>query len=178
MNIGSEPSRTDGESHSFSESTAARPWMRIGGIFMLVAAVFMVVVLVISGASFVGNQTYAAVSGLLGAFLLIALGIISIINRIILEVDAHQVTVAFWPIWKKCIPRDDIKELTMTDLNPVKFGGLGLRRVPGRTWGLLFSGGPGLAVTRKSDGATFYIRTDRATEAIAAFHGTQLARQN
>lgn len=141
---------------------------------MLVAAVFVVGVVVISGASFVGDQRYAAVSGLMGAFLLITLGIISILNRITLEVDAHQVTLAFWPIWKKRIPRDDIKELKMADLNPVKFGGLGLRRVPGRTWGLLFSGGPGLVISRKSDGANFYIRTDHATEAIAAFDGTQL----
>ena len=172
--IGPELSQTNGESHSFSESTAARLWMRVGGVFMLVAAVFMVVVLVISDASFVGDQTYAAISGLVGAFLLIALGIISILNRITLEVDPHQVTLAFWPIWKKRIPRDDIKELALADLNPVKFGGLGLRRVPGRTWGLLFSGGPGLVFTRKSDGANFYIRTNHATEAIAAFHGTQL----
>lgn len=137
---------------------------------MLVAAVFVVVVLVISGALF-SNQTYAAIVGLLGASLLIALGIISILSRITLEVDAHKVTVAFWPIWKKRLPRDDIKELMITNLNPAKFGGLGLRRVTGRTWALLFSGGPGLAITKKSDGATFYIRTDHATEAVAAFHG-------
>lgn len=141
---------------------------------MLVAAVFIVVVLMISGVSF-SDQTYAAISGLSGAALLIGLGIIGILNRITLEVDTHNVTVAFWPIWKKRIPQDDIKELTMADLNPVKFGGLGLRRVPGRTWALLFSGGPGLAITRKSDGATFYIRTDHANEAIAAFHGNLLA---
>jgi len=175
MMIGPEPLQTNGESHSFRESTAARPWMRAGGVFMLVAAVFMMVVIVISGASFVNNQTYAAVSGLVGAFLLIALGSVCMLNRITLEVDAHQVTLAFWPIWKRSIPRDDVNELTMADLNPVKFGGLGLRRVPGRTWGLLFSGGPGLLVTRKSDGANFYIRTNHAAEAIAAFHGTQLA---
>jgi hypothetical protein len=174
MIIGSHPLQANGGSQSYSESTAARPWMRAGGVFMLVAAVFMVVVLVTSGASFFSGQTYAAISALLGAFLLIAFGIISILNRITLKVDAHQVTLAFWPIWKKRIPRDDIKEITMADLNPVKFGGLGLRRVPGRTWALLFSGGPGLAITRESDGATFYIRTNHATEAIAAFHGTQL----
>jgi hypothetical protein len=174
MTIGSHPAPTNGGLRSFSKITAARPWMRAGGVFMLVAAVFIVVVLVGAGAPS-SNQTYAAISGLLGAALLITFGIISILNRITLEVDTHNVTVAFWPIWKKRIPHDDIMELTMVDLNPVKFGGLGLRRVPGRTWALLFSSGPGLAITRKSDGATFYIRTDHANEAIAAFHGKLLA---
>jgi hypothetical protein len=148
--------------------------MRAGGVFMLVAAVFIVAVLLGDGTP-VSDQTYAAISGILGAALLITFGIISILNRITLEVDTHNVTIAFWPIWKKHIPHDDIMELTMANLNPVKFGGLGLRRVPGRIWALLFSGGPGLAITRKSDGATFYIRTDHANEAIAAFHGDLLA---
>ena len=146
--------------------------MRAVGILILAAAV-VVAVVVLRGTFH--DQAGAAVSASLGATLGIVIGVIGIINRITLEVDTQQVSLGFWPIWKVKIRRDDIEELSAVDLDPVKFGGLGLRRVPGRTWGLLFSGGPGLAVCRKTDRTTFYIRTDHAKEAIEAFRGIQPA---
>ncbi len=142
--------------------------MRAIGVLLIVAAVVVVVVVLEGGFH---HQSFAAASASLAAALMIVIGTVSIVNRITLDVDTQRVSLGFWPIWKQNIPRDDIEELTTADLNPVRFGGLGLRRVPGRTWGLLFTGGPGLAVSRKSDGATFYIRSDHADEAIAAFHG-------
>ena len=154
--------------HFFSETTVPRPWMRAGGVLILAAAVIVAVV-VLRGTF--QHETGAAVSASVSAALGIVLGVLVIICRITLEVDPQQVSVGFWPIWKKTIRRDDIDEFKAVDLDPARFGGLGLRRVPGRTWGLLFTGGPGLAVSRKSDHATFYIRTDHEDEAIAAFRG-------
>lgn len=172
MDIPPQPFEPKSSPPSFCETTAARPWMRVGGVFILVAAV-VVAVVVLRGTFH--EQAGAAVGATLSAALGIVIGIFGIINRITLEVDTQQVTLGFWPIWQRKILRDDIEELSAVDLDPARFGGLGLRRVPGRTWGLLFTGGPGLAVSRKSDHTTYYIRTDHSSEAIAAFRSIQPA---
>ena len=152
----------------FSEVTTAPTWMRAIGVLILAVGV-VVAVVVLSGE--LHHQVGAIVSASMSAALGIALGFFGIRNKITLAVNPKQVTLGFRPIWKKVIPRDEINELAAADLDPVQFGGLGLRRVPNRTWALLFTGGPGLVVSRKSDGAAFYIRTNRADEAIAAFRG-------
>ncbi len=170
------PSRPSDSPQSFRETTAARPWMRAIGVALLMAAVVTVVVVVVSGPPFFRDQTSAAVSLVVGSVLEVALGLVSIINRITLEVDTQHVTLGFWPIWKKRIPSEDIADVAPTQLNPVMFGGLGLRRIPGRRWGLLFSAGAGLVVTRRSDGAAFYIRTNHADDAIAAFRRRSAAQ--
>jgi ABC-type multidrug transport system fused ATPase/permease subunit len=175
MDISHQPLQPNSGPPTFSETTLARPWMRTIGALILVAALLIAAFLVFTGASAFHRQIFPLVAASISAAIGLVIGVVGILSRIKLDVDARQVTLGFWPVWQKKIPLDDIAQFTTADLNPAKFGGLGLRRVPGRTWGLLFTGGPGLSVSRKSDGATFYIRTDRAEEAIAAFRGTNTA---
>ena len=175
MDIPQQPLQPNRNPQTFSETTLAKPWMRAIGALILVAALSTAAVLVFAGTSAFHHQIFSILGASMSAAIGLAIGVVGILSRITLDVDARQVTFGFWPIWSEKIPHDDIAQFTAMDLNPIRFGGLGLRRVPGRTWGLLFTGGPGLSVSRKSDGATFYIRTDHAEEAIAAFRGTNLA---
>jgi hypothetical protein len=142
-------------------------------VLILVAGIGIAVVVALWGMSLFGHETFAVLSAAISAALGIALGIVGIINRITLEVDAQGVNLGYWPIWKVRMSRDDLEKLTPAVLDPAMFGGLGLWRMPGKKWGLLLSGGPGLIATRKSDRATFCVRTDHADEAIAAFRGNQ-----
>jgi hypothetical protein len=146
--------------------------MRAIGVLILVAALLIVAVLVSTGAAVFHRQIVPLLAASISALIGLVIGVVGILSRITLDVDPRQVTLGFWPIWRRTIPHDDISQFIAAELNPIRFGGLGLRRVPGRTWGLLFTGGPGLAVSRKSDGSTYYIRTDYAEEAIARFRGT------
>jgi hypothetical protein len=175
MDISQRPLQPTGSPETFSEITFARPWMRAIGALILVAALLIAAVLVFISTSALHRQIFAILGASISAAIGLVIGVVGIFSRITLDVDARQVTLGFWPIWRKKIPHDDVAQFTAADLNPIRFGGLGLRRVPGGTWGLLFTGGPGLSVSRKSDGVTFYIRTDHAEEAIAAFRGTNLS---
>ncbi|MET4706082.1 hypothetical protein [Frigoribacterium sp. UYMn621] len=175
MDMFQQPNQRDNGPQTFSETTLARPWMRAIGVLIVVAALVIAAVLVFRGASAFHRQIFPLVAASISAAIGLVIGIVGILSRITFDVDARQVTLGFWPLWRKKIPHDDIAQFTTADLNPARFGGLGLRRAPDRTWGLLFTGGPGLSVSKKSDGSTFYIRTDRAEEAIAAFRGTNTA---
>lgn len=175
MGFAQQPPQPNSNPQRFSETTLARPWMRAIGVLILVAAVLIVAVLVFGGTSAFHGQIFAMLAASISAALGLVIGTVGVLSRITLDINPRQATLGFWPIWRKTIPRDDVSHIIVAQLNPVVFGGLGLRRVPGRTWGLLFTGGAGLTVSRKSDGATFTIRTDWADQAIAAFRGTDIA---
>lgn len=80
---------------------------------------------------------------LVGAALGVAVGI----SHIAVSVDEGQVTVGFWPLYRRTLTHDEITSFEFVEnVRPVSFGGIGYRRVPGGRIGLLWSGGPGVEI--------------------------------
>ncbi|MGW0180951.1 hypothetical protein [Nocardia sp. NPDC003345] len=131
------------------------PWMLLGGMTMAIAGVV---------AGFVTQPGIGVMLALTGA-LVAHLGVIRVV------VDQRGLTVGTgplgWPRWQ--LRPDEISAVATEDLSPARYGGYGIRMVPGATAVLLRSG-PGIVVTRRS-GRHFAVSVDDAGTGAAVLAG-------
>ncbi|UFS58875.1 hypothetical protein [Subtercola endophyticus] len=152
----------------FREVTPAPAWIRVVGVLALAAAVLLIVdATLIDPSSFRGGGAVAAV---IGAVVLIAVGALALVVRIAVVVDETQVALALAPVWRVRFARNDVDSAKPVSIVARDYGGAGYRVLPAGKRGLLFTSGPGVAVVRRSTKISYTVRTERATELIAALY--------
>ncbi|TIH38711.1 hypothetical protein [Subtercola vilae] len=131
----------------FREVSGGPIWLRMAGVLVLVAAVLLVVdATVIDPASFQGGGAIAAV---VGAVVLLAVGILLLVVRIVVEVTVAEVALALAPLFTVRFARSEVAGAKAVDMIAREFGGVGYRVLPGNRRGLLLSSGTGVVVTRQ-----------------------------
>lgn len=139
---------------SWSRRVSA-PWMVLAGIVMLAIGV-------VTG--FVA-QPWVGVLLALSSLLLIQLALVRVV------VDQRGLTVGTgpfgWPRWQ--LSPEEITEVAAEELSPVRYGGYGIRMIPGST-AVLLRGGPGIVVTRRS-GRRFAVSVDDAETGAGVLAG-------
>ncbi|MET8800774.1 hypothetical protein ABZV91_30890 [Nocardia sp. NPDC004568] len=125
---------------------AVSPWMLLTGV----VAVLMGVVV-----GFVAQPITGALLAVSG-ILLAQLAVLRVV------VDQRGLTVGTgplgWPRWR--LRPGDIAEVSADDISPLRYGGYGIRMIPGAT-AVVLRAGPGLVVTRRS-GRRFVVSVDDA----------------
>ncbi|MEU4316663.1 hypothetical protein [Nocardia sp. NPDC024068] len=131
------------------------PWMLLGGLAMVVIGAIAGIV----------TQPGIGVMLALTGVLLAHLGVIRVV------VDQRGLTVGTgpfgWPRWR--LGPNEITSVATEDLSPVRYGGYGIRMIPGATAVLLRSG-PGIVVTRRS-GRHFAVSVDDAETGAGVLAG-------
>lgn len=125
---------------------AVSPWMLLTGV---------VAVLMGAVVGFVAQPVPGALLTLTGV-LLAQLALLRVV------VDQRGLTVGTgllgWPRWR--LRPEDITEVSADDISPLRYGGYGIRMIPGAT-AVVLRAGPGLVVTRRS-GRRFVVSVDDA----------------
>ncbi|WP_280507314.1 DUF1648 domain-containing protein [Nocardia flavorosea] len=139
---------------SWSRRVSA-PWMVLAGVVTLALGV---------ATGFVATPWVGVLLGVTG-LLLAHLALVRVV------VDQRGLTVGTglfgWPRWH--VSPEEITEVTAEDLSPVRYGGYGIRMIPGAT-AVLLRGGPGIVVTRRS-GRRFAVSVDDAETGAGVLAG-------
>ncbi|WP_058854425.1 DUF1648 domain-containing protein [Nocardia jinanensis] len=134
---------------------AASPWMLMTGV----VAVLMGVVL-----GFVAQPLTGILLALSGV-LLVHLALVRVV------VDQRGLTVGTGPLglprWR--LRPADITEVSAEDISPLRYGGYGIRLIPGAT-AVVLRAGPGIVVTRRS-GRRFAVSVDDAETGAGVLAG-------
>lgn len=122
------------------------PWMLLAGMI----------------AFLLGVVTGFVLQPLTGVLLALTGGLLAQLASIRVVVDQRGLTVGTgpfgWPRWR--LRPEDITEVSTEDISPARYGGYGIRMIPGTT-AVLLRGGPGIVVTRRS-GRRFAVSVDDA----------------
>ncbi|MGW5387425.1 hypothetical protein [Nocardia sp. NPDC003963] len=134
---------------------AASPWMLLAGVVAVLMGVVLGVV----------AQPLAGVLLVLSGVLLAHLALIRVV------VDRRGLTVGTgplgWPRWR--LRPEDITEVSAEGISPLRYGGYGIRVIPGAT-AVVLRAGPGIVVTRRS-GRRFVVSVDDAETGAGVLAG-------
>ncbi|WP_250447654.1 hypothetical protein [Actinotalea sp. C106] len=143
---------------------SAPGWLRAvawAGVALSLGAVGLVVALVPWDNP--GLLISSAVPSLVG----VALGVALLRAEIRLAWSDAGLQMTFRPLWRAHLAPEAIIEVGEVErIRPASYGGVGLRRVPGRRTGLLFDAGPGIRVVA-SDGMVYEVRVDEPQSLLA-----------
>ncbi|NCT91857.1 hypothetical protein GXB85_12975 [Cellulomonas sp. APG4] len=105
----------------------------------------------------------SAVPSLVGG----ALGVAIVRAEISVDWSDDGLALRFRPLWRGELAPSAIAEVSAVErIDPVRYGGVGLRRVPGRRMGLLFDAGPGIRVVA-TDGMVYEVRVENPSTVLA-----------
>lgn len=137
-------------------------------IFVWVVFVVVVVLMLADGAGW--PAWLMGVLGLFGGAFALAW------SKVVVRVDAAGLTIrsALLPWRLLQIPADQVVGVQLADLDPMQWGGVGLRMLPDRT-ALVVKGGPGIVVHR-ANGRRFAVEITEGPEVAAA--GAEALRTN
>ncbi len=147
------------------ERTPAPGALRIGGV-ILTAFFAVMALLAITGLIDVqpGDKSIfyvgMAIGGVLGASVAV--------QSLLLEIDENRVRIRLFPFYWRAFEVKDIASVRSAKIEPSRYGGFGVRRVPGRPLAVFQRGGPGLDF-RFRDGRALLVEChdlDRALEAL------------
>ncbi|NUP28471.1 MAG: hypothetical protein HOQ36_03000 [Nocardia sp.] len=142
------------EKVSWSRRTAS-PWMLTAGVVAIV----------------MGGVLGFVAQPLIGVLLAVTGALLAHLALLRVVVDQRGLTVGTgplgWPRWR--LRPEDIADVSADDISPLRYGGYGIRLIPGAT-AVVLRGGPGIVVTRRS-GRQFVVSVDDAETGAGVLAG-------
>ena len=94
---------------------------------------------------------WAILVPILGLLVGAGLGVGIALSHLYVSFQGDRLTFGLSPLWERSLALKDITAVERVDqVTPATFGGIGYRRVPGKT-GLLWAGGPGVVIRTSAD---------------------------
>lgn len=143
----------------FRERHRAPSWIRILGVIVAAGSAAGLAASIPS----LPTRTGADASALVVALSVgIALGLSAATQALLITVRDGTLVIALTPFFRKTLPTTQIASVSATTINPAGYGGVGIRRAPGKPPAVFQRGGSAAELLMR-DGSTLILECDDVT---------------